>query len=55
MRIQVLPPLVPDEPESGGASIGMGSYLDFLLGYLPQRMHFCMHVKVVVALVYRTY
>jgi hypothetical protein len=34
MRIQVLPPLVPDEPESGGASIGMGSNLDFSLGYL---------------------
>ena len=25
MRIQVLPPLVPDEPESGGASIEMVS------------------------------
>ena len=25
MRIQVLPPLVPDEPESGGANIGTGS------------------------------
>ena len=29
MRIQVLPPLVPDEPENGSASIGMGSNLDF--------------------------
>jgi len=26
MRIQVLPPLVPDEPESGGASIEMDKY-----------------------------
>ena len=42
MRIQILPPLVPDEPESGGASIGMGSNLEFL----NENSHYSLYVYV---------
>jgi len=52
MRIQVLPPLVPDEPESGGASIGMGLNLEFFNGNSYSPLY--VYVLIGLTLVYRT-